>query len=263
MDVILNHKEQSKQGEMMTRVYLIRHGQTDTNIHGGFNGMRTDLPLNETGEKMVQTLTPVFAEIPLDVIYVSPLRRAMQTAEWVRGEKEVPMLIEPQMQETDFGLLDGLSWKDGKARYPRECRVWIRRPERFHPPGSSESVHDVWVRVFAAFLRIVRENRGKTVAIVAHGMVFTLLTSKLLGLSLHDYRLTPMPSNAAYRVLDVEDDGHVYIDRWEYDEHLEPQWVLSRKNLRQRLRRAWRRIPRRGYHPALRMTKKELKSYGN
>ena len=247
----------------MTRIYLIRHGQTDTNIFGGFNGLRNDLPLNATGEVMIKGLTPTFAEIPLDAIYVSPLRRAMQTAEAVRGEKDLPLLIEPQMQETDFGLLDGLSWKEGKARYPRECNVWIKRPERFHPPEASESVRDVWARVFTSFLRIVRENRGKTVAIVAHGMVFTMLTSKLLGLSLHRYRLNPMLSNAAYRILDVEDDGHVYIDQWEHNEHLEPQWILRRKGLRQRFRRAYRKIPRRGYHPALRMTKKEMKQYGN
>ena len=166
-------------------------------------------------------------------------------------------------QETDFGLLDGLSWKEGKARYPRECRVWLRQPERFHPPGASESVRDVWVRVFSSFLRILRENRRKTVAIVAHGLVFSLLTARLLGFPLHRYRLNPMLSNAAYRVLEIEDDGHVYIGQWEHNAHLEPQWIIHRSKLRQRIRRAYRSYPRRAYHPALRMTKKEMKSNGN
>ena len=247
----------------MTTVYLIRHGQTDTNIISGFNGSASDQPLNATGEKMVMTLTPLFADIHLDAMYTSPLRRAVKTAEAVRGDKELALQFDPDLRETDFGFLEGLSWTEGKKRYPKDCRVWIRTPERFRAPGASESVHDVWARVFTSFLRIVRENRGKTVAIVAHGMVFTLLTSRLLGYPLCRYRLTPMPSNASYRILEIEDDGHVFIDSWEHNDHLEPQWVLRRSNLRARFRRSYRNIPRRSYHPALKMTKKERTQYAD
>ncbi|MBE6702969.1 MAG: histidine phosphatase family protein [Ruminococcaceae bacterium] len=246
----------------MTTFYLIRHGQTDTNIYGGFNGSLNDQPLNEVGLKMVAGLTAVFEDVPLDAIYVSPLHRAVQTAEAVRGKRDMPLRLEPQLMETDFGALDGMDWLAAKKQYPRECQEWIRRPASFRAPGAAESVRDVWVRVFTAFLRILRENRGGTVAIVAHGMVFSLLTAKLLGIKLKNYRLLPMLSNAAYRVLRVEDDGHVCLNEWEHNGHLEPAWQLHPRHLRKRVRRARRGIPRRAFCLPLKMTKKEKKQYG-
>lgn len=247
----------------MTTIYLIRHGQTDTNIFGGFNGSANDQPLNAVGLEMAARLAPVFAEIPLDAIYVSPLRRAVQTAEAVRGAREMELRLDPRLRETDFGELDGLSWQEAIKKYPVECWEWSRRPATFQAPGASESVREIWVRVYTAFLQILRENRGKTVAIVAHGMVFSLLTTKLFGIKLKHYRWFPMISNAAYRVLKIEDDGHFDLDKWEYHEHLDPSWCLHPRHLRKRTRTERRIIPRRAFCAALKRKKGECERYGN
>lgn len=241
----------------MTTIYLIRHGQTDTNIKDGFNGSATDQPLNAVGEQMAADLTPVFADIPLDVIYSSPLRRAMKTAEGVRGDRPLEILVDPALRETDFGELDGLDWLEAKKEYPRACYQWIHDVKHFRAPGATEGVRDVSVRVVAAFLRILRENRGKTVAIVGHGMAFSLLTAKLLGKSAAQYRLYPMLGNTAYRVLEIEDDGHFYLDRWEHNEHVRPEWRMRRRHMRHRIRRARSCLPGTFFWTPLKITKKE------
>ena len=66
----------------MTTVYFIRHGTTENNIAGRFQG-RSDIPLGEKGRKQAACLGERFAHIPLDAVYTSPLRRAYQTAEGV------------------------------------------------------------------------------------------------------------------------------------------------------------------------------------
>ena len=246
----------------MTTVYLIRHGQTDTNIFDGINGSASNQPLNATGLAMAANLTPVFASVPLDAIYASDLIRAVQTAEGVRGTRDMEIRIEPNLQEMDFGLMDGMSGIEAKRAFPKEFRTWARQPEKFHPPGSHEGWKDFQVRLVKAFLKIVRENRGKRIAIVGHGAAFSVLTAKLLGLSLHDYRLAPMLSNGAYRVLQIEDDGHFFIDAFEHCEHLPKEWRLRRRHLRARSKRA-RKMPRRVFYAPLKMTEKEMKQYAD
>ena len=247
----------------MTTIYLIRHGQTDTNTHDGFNGCATDQPLNAVGLEMVARLTPALAQVPFDAIYASHLRRAVQTAEAVRGTRDMALRIDPRLRETDFGFLDGKTWQAAKAAYPLPCREWVKRPATFRAPGAEESVRDVSVRIFSAFLQILRENRGKTVAIVAHGMVFSLLTAKLLGVKVKHYRRLPMLANASYRVLHIEDDGHISLNEWEQNAHLEPSWRSRPRHLRNRIRRERCNIPRRAFCAALKMKKREAERYGN
>ena len=246
----------------MTTVYLIRHGQTDTNIFDGINGSASNQPLNETGLAMAANLTPVFADVPLDAIYASNLTRAIQTAEGVRGTRKMEIVTDPDLQEMDFGRMDGMSGKQAKQAFPKEFRIWARQPEKFHPPGSHEDWKLFQVRLVKAFLRIVRENRGKCVAIVGHGAAFSVLTAKLLGLPLRDYRLLMMLSNSAYRILQIEDDGHLFIDTLEHCEHLPPEWRLRRRRARAAQKRA-RKMPRRVFYAPLKMTKKERKQYAD
>ena len=247
----------------MTTIYLIRHGQTDTNRLDGFNGCASNQPLNETGMQMAQCLTKAFAEVPLDAIYASSLCRAQQTAQGVCGVRDMEIRIVPDLRETDFGFLDGLDWRTAKQRYPQACREWIRRVRTFRAPGAGESVREVSVRTVRAFLGILRENRGKTVAIVAHGMVLSLLIAKLLGERYEQYRMYPMMSNGAYQILQIEDDGHFQLDAWQHIEHLREEWHPKKRHVRNRYRRARACVPGRFFCALLKMTKQERKNHGN
>ena len=247
----------------MTTVYLVRHGQTDTNIFNGINGSASNQPLNETGLEMAANLTAVFENVPLDAIYASTLTRAIQTAEGVRGTRDMEIKTDADLCEIDFGYMDGMSGKEAAVAYPQESWIWNRHAERFQPPGSSESLKSFRARVTKAFLRIVRENRGKRVAVVGHGLAFLLLMGKLLGVRLHAYRLMNFLSNTGYCVLQIEDDGHVYMDALEHREHLKPGWELPQRRLTARYRRVRREGPRRVFYAPLKMRKKEQKTYEN
>ena len=84
----------------MTTLYLIRHGTTDANANGIFQGV-LDLPLNDLGLKQARALGERFKDIDVDVLYCTPLQRTRQTAEGLRGDKDLPILVEPGIVEVD------------------------------------------------------------------------------------------------------------------------------------------------------------------
>ena len=79
-------------------IYYTRHGQTDWNLDYKIQG-RKDISLNETGRKEAEELRIKIQDIPLDIIYSSPLKRAYETAEIARGDRDIPLLTDNRLAE--------------------------------------------------------------------------------------------------------------------------------------------------------------------
>ena len=88
------------------KIYLIRHGETDWNLEQRLQGA-TDIPLNENGLELARETAQGLKEVPFDLIYTSPLKRAKQTAEILRGERDIPLIEEPRIREICFGIYEG------------------------------------------------------------------------------------------------------------------------------------------------------------
>ena len=236
----------------MTTLYLVRHGQTDNNIIDCFNGTRSNQPLNETGMKMAQALTTAFADVKLDAIYASPLLRAYQTAEGVRGERDMEIVTDPDLMEMPFGAWDGLTYKQAKARDPKLVKMWRHDFAHFRAPGEQETPGDVATRMFRSILRIVRAHRGGTVAIATHGLALHVWLARVLRLPVDRYRLYCGMYNAGYGVIEIEDDGHFRIKAWGKRDHYKPEEVKPhrRKLVRRNMAKA---LTKTHYHPAFRV----------
>ena len=89
------------------KIYFIRHGETDWNIVKRLQGA-TDIPLNENGEALARETAEGLKEIPFDMVFTSPLKRAYRTAEIVKGNREIPLIIEERIREICFGDYEGL-----------------------------------------------------------------------------------------------------------------------------------------------------------
>jgi len=142
----------------MTLLFL-RHGQTDWNAQGLFQG-RTDVPLNETGREQAraQALALVSHEPPVDVIYASPLLRARETAEIVQQALEVPIYFDERLVERCFGKLEGTLivrglGEEGLARHGAE---------------SFSALHE---RIKGFLNDIAARHPGQCVLMAAHGNV--------------------------------------------------------------------------------------------
>ena len=192
----------------MTTLYIVRHGQVENNLKGLLNGSRSDCPLNENGRRQAACLTAPFARIAPDVIYSSPLRRALETARYLRGEQEIPICIEHDLRENDVGDYDGVPRSEIRKNDPM---AWMGWNELMYPgfrfPGGSESLQEAADRTADAVADIVRRHRGKTVAVVAHGACLNLMVTKIYNGSVAGMRMLPHMVNASYSHFEIEDDG--------------------------------------------------------
>ena len=153
----------------MTTVYLVRHGTTDFNVYGKFQGSM-DVPLNALGLEQARYLGVRFREVPLDAVYSSPLCRALRTAEGICAHHALSPILCEGLREIDGGLLEGRTGEENLRRFPLEMAALRDRPSRFAAP-QGESARQVYDRVVAAITGIVAENPGGTLAVVAHGFV--------------------------------------------------------------------------------------------
>jgi broad specificity phosphatase PhoE len=164
----------------MTRVYLVRHGTTDWNKEEIFRG-RLDCKLNETGQAEARALAGYFKDIPVEVIYSSPLSRATETAQVIAAAKGLRVLPDPAFMDMDFGAWQGLPLKEVKEKYSDLYRVWRERPQAITFPGG-ENLAQVRARAREGLTRVVQDNPEKTVLIISHRVVTKVLICAVLGL---------------------------------------------------------------------------------
>ncbi len=189
----------------MTTIYIVRHGETDSNICGACLG-HTDVPLNETGRRQVQDLAKRLADVEFDAVYSSPLQRAVDTAAAVK--KRAPMTMSYGLIERDYGDWEGMSFAQIEAKYPEEYRKWRENWIDFVlPDGESAANHQE--RVNEITDKIISENEGKKILIVTHLGTARHIISHMLGLTAEQsWRFTL--DNAGTAVL-ISDDGGRWI----------------------------------------------------
>lgn len=156
---------------------LIRHGATEWNLRGLLQG-QTDVSLSEEGRRQVQEIVPFFRTYDPDQLWVSPLRRARETADILSLGMTVPLRVDARLMERSFGILEGLSRPDQTARHP-EVRAGLKADPIDYAPPEGESYRAFWDRV-EALSRDLLEADGK-VAVVAHGGTIRILLGLFLG----------------------------------------------------------------------------------
>ena len=153
-------------GEAPLTTLLLRHGQTEMSAQRRFAG-RGDIPLTSAGLGQAAAAATRLAERGgIDVVVTSPLSRALRTAEVVAGTVGVPLAVDPDLVETDFGDWEGLTFGEVLARWPDEMAAW-QADAGAAPPGG-ESFAAVAKRVEAALDRLLTGRKGQTVVVVSH-----------------------------------------------------------------------------------------------
>ncbi|MCL2634406.1 MAG: histidine phosphatase family protein [Oscillospiraceae bacterium] len=165
----------------MTEIYIVRHCEAEGNTSGFFQGI-TDCGITERGQLQLELLKERFHNINLDVIYTSPLKRTMLTAEAVQGGRDIEIIKEPEIIEINAGDMEGKLWSELPVLYPDTYSLWESDIGAFQAPNG-ESTRDVYKRMKQAITRIAQDNRGKTVAVVTHGCAVYMLMSFIHGYS--------------------------------------------------------------------------------
>jgi len=162
--------KRSQKEKFMVELYIVRHGETDTNYEGRINGMSTDKPLNAKGIEQVQTLEKEIDINKFDEIYSSPMKRAMQTAEILnQGVHEIHQ--DKRLYEADYGSWDGLKEDELLPQYPDafdENHYLLPNYTKYAKNG--EEYADVYRRV-ENFMDEMSKKGNEKIMVVCHGFV--------------------------------------------------------------------------------------------
>lgn len=162
---------------MKTKVLLVRHGETEWNKLGKFQGCK-DIDLSEEGFKQAKYLFNRFNN-DFDYIYTSPLKRALQTAEVITTNNEIKPTIINELREINFGEWEGLTIKEIENNFPDEFNNWRTDKIDAFMCGGDLSINNASMRAKSAIYDIVAKHKGKKILIVAHGGI---IKASLIGL---------------------------------------------------------------------------------
>jgi broad specificity phosphatase PhoE len=200
-----------------TTIILIRHGETDWNVSGRWQGQK-NLPLNDRGFAQARRLAERLRSWPIAAIYSSDLKRALQTAAVLGEALGIKPNIDAAWRERHGGAYEGRASKELRGSDARHLANF--RESDWAPPGGESNI-EVANRVSAAFDEIVNLHSGKMVAVVSHGGAMHTLLSGILGLQPGERARLSVSLNTGFSIVEIGDRGP-YLTRLNDCHHLGP-----------------------------------------
>jgi alpha-ribazole phosphatase len=167
----------------LSRVYLIRHGQVVGYENFPVYG-HTDVDLTETGILQMQQMAERLRLVGISAIYSSDLKRSALSARHIARYHDVRLYSLRELREMYFGDWEGMNMQEIRKGFPEELKKRQDDLVNFKGPGEGESVRRFSKRISNCFERILSEQQGKDIAIVAHGAVNRIILCSALGLEL-------------------------------------------------------------------------------
>lgn len=174
---------------MVTRLYLIRHGQSAGNAEGRFGG-HSPTPLSDLGEEQAKITAQYLSKERIDAIYSSDLIRAVKTAEPLAGLLDLPIIKTSAFRERKVGVLEGLTFDESKIQYPKDYYALVNRDIQ-HVITGGESYRQLLRRATGVLREILQIHRGERVAIFSHTGTICFLTLHLIGAIHRKTQTTP------------------------------------------------------------------------
>ncbi len=211
----------------MTRLYLVRHGETLWNSSGKYQGV-TDIPLSEEGHRQADVLAERFVKLDLDKIYSSPLSRAYDTAKRVADKKNIDVISDWHFREINFGEWEGHTVPELKEKYGRPYLDFLDNPYEMPFPGDG-ALKTVQKRVEEGMESILGENEDKNIMIVSHGGIVRLSIMSLMELDGSFYRKLWIDNTGITRI-DLKEGRRILVSlndsaHRKMDENQVKRWV--------------------------------------
>lgn len=156
----------------MKNIYLIRHGRTEYNILGKYQGI-SDISLNEIGEIQSKKLVNYFKDIKIDKIFISNLKRTNETIKYLSDYKNIQPEIIEGLNELNGGYFEGKTDSELIPLYANEVNNLRHNLPMFNPPNG-ESSKKAYERIIKTISEIVTKTDYKNIIIVSHGLVLML-----------------------------------------------------------------------------------------
>ena len=170
----------------MAKILLVRHAQTKSHQDDRFWG-KTDVTLSDSGVWQAEKLRDRLAEEKITAVYTSTLSRARHSAEIIASVHKCRLTTHEELNEIDFGFIEGLTFEEIKRLHPELAEVLSGFGTVAEFPGG-ESYADLDKRVRTFQGKLTDHQPKDTVLIVSHGGSLPLLICHLLGIGAEHWR---------------------------------------------------------------------------
>lgn len=201
----------------MTKLLLIRHGQSEGNLRHVFLG-HTNLDLTPQGYKQAEVLTEYLKNEKIDKVYSSDLMRACHTVSGIAEQRGLEIIKDPQLREIFAGDWEGKSFDYLRSEYADEYNKWKTGIGNAVCVGG-ESVIELQKRFSAEIEKIVAENPGKTVCIGTHATPIRVLNAYINKIPANEIKNIPWAPNASITTVLCE-NGKMSIESYGFNDYL-------------------------------------------
>jgi alpha-ribazole phosphatase len=189
---------------MVTRVYLMRHGEVANGGAKRYNG-HIDVDITEHGVQQMHRLAGLMTGKKLAAMYSSDLIRSVKGATIVAGKVGIAPTPVRELRERSVGKWEGLTAEEIKERFPEEYTAWRADLLNYRPP-QGECLLDVRDRILPVFKRIIAAHSSQEIGMLLHGGVNRVILADALGMDMQNlFRIDQ--AFGALNIIDYHDDG--------------------------------------------------------
>lgn len=193
----------------MTRLYLVRHGQTEWNLEGRMQGSK-DSPLTELGIYQAKQLGKSLDKVNIDMVYSSSSERTMTTAKIIVGQRELNIIPRDELKEMNFGFWEGMTFDEIREKYEDLYQSFWNTPHLLNEcPG--ESFEELRDRLIGFVNRVIKDHEGKDILLVTHGVALKMIINSFKGLDIKDVFQGEILKPTSLTVVEVEGNNYEFL----------------------------------------------------
>lgn len=202
-------------------IYFVRHGQTIWNVEKRFQGL-SDSPLTELGITQAKLLGEKLKDIKFNKFYSTSLKRAYDTANYIKGNRKQKVEIFDDFVEISMGDMEGIKQEDFKKLYPEQVKNFFFNQLEYDPSSfGGESFLEVRERVIRGLNKFIELNKNyERVLVVSHGATLKTLLHYISGKDISTLSDEAIPKNTSYTIVKYE-NGKFEITDFSNVSHLE------------------------------------------
>lgn len=186
----------------VTRLHLIRHGQTDWNLERRIQG-QTDSQLTDLGRRQAQDIGSHLKAIPFSAAYASSSIRARDTAQVILQYHQQALRLRDDLREIFLGDWEGRLYADVQQQQPEAMGYFLEDPSLFALAGA-ESFFQVQERALNAVNEIIDQHRGQEILLVSHGVWIKTVLTAVEGRNMQDFWQPPKMANCCHSIIEFE-----------------------------------------------------------
>ncbi|MBC2856545.1 histidine phosphatase family protein [Cetobacterium sp. 2A] len=191
----------------MLKIYFVRHGETEWNTQGIFQG-RNNSNLTSEGKEQTLKLASKLKDKEFKAFYSSPLGRAMDTAQIIKGDRNIPIIPIDEFQEIGMGDVEGIPRIKFELTYPEEYFNFWNDAINYNPKAfGGESYAQVLERAELGLKKLIANHKDGNILVVTHGVMLKAICNLVSNHDISNFSKQQVPENTSVTIIDYIDSN--------------------------------------------------------